>query len=159
LCRGLRTSPLPGTHASVGDCWQNSRCCHLLSKSNTVSATPSCRTSGKEELLPTPPPLRTARAPFNASSSSIRQRPCEIRSGAAPPSDAISHGTRLPHWSWGQPERYCNRASSRCDTVVEAAPAKVVTTSPTYLLCFLTPVGCWFTPADTRGKSAPFRVG
>src|SRR5262249_30688098 len=30
LCRGLRTSPLPGTHASVGDCWQNSRCCHLL---------------------------------------------------------------------------------------------------------------------------------
>ena len=29
LCRGLRTSPLPGRHASVGDCWQNSRCCHL----------------------------------------------------------------------------------------------------------------------------------
>src|SRR5262249_718151 len=28
LSRGLRTSPLPGTHASVADCWQNSRCCH-----------------------------------------------------------------------------------------------------------------------------------
>src|SRR5262249_2396314 len=44
LSRGLHTSPLPGTHASVGVCWQHSRCCHLLSKSNTVSATPSCRT-------------------------------------------------------------------------------------------------------------------
>jgi hypothetical protein len=32
LSRGLRTSPLPGTHASVADCWQNNRCCHLLSK-------------------------------------------------------------------------------------------------------------------------------
>jgi hypothetical protein len=30
LSRGLRTPPLPGTHASVGDCWQNSRCCHPL---------------------------------------------------------------------------------------------------------------------------------
>ena len=30
MSRGLRTPPLPGTHASVGDCWQNSRCCHLL---------------------------------------------------------------------------------------------------------------------------------
>src|SRR6185437_805646 len=30
LSRGLRTPPLPGAHASVGDCWQNSRCCHLL---------------------------------------------------------------------------------------------------------------------------------
>src|SRR3954470_19714859 len=30
LSRGLRTPPLPGTHASVGDCWQNSKCCHLL---------------------------------------------------------------------------------------------------------------------------------
>ena len=30
LSRGLRTPPLPATHASVGDCWQNSRCHHLL---------------------------------------------------------------------------------------------------------------------------------
>ncbi len=28
--RGLHTPPLPATHASVGDCWQNSRCRHLL---------------------------------------------------------------------------------------------------------------------------------
>src|SRR3954465_869186 len=30
LSRGLRTPPSPATHASVGDCWQNSRCRHLL---------------------------------------------------------------------------------------------------------------------------------
>ena len=30
LSRGLRTPPLPATHASVGDCWQNSRCRHLI---------------------------------------------------------------------------------------------------------------------------------
>src|SRR5262249_54222091 len=30
LSRGLRTPPLPATHAPVGDCWQNSRCRHLL---------------------------------------------------------------------------------------------------------------------------------
>ena len=30
LSRGLRTPPLPATHAPVGDCWQNSRCHHLL---------------------------------------------------------------------------------------------------------------------------------
>ena len=27
LSRGLRTPPLPATHAPVGYCWQNSRCC------------------------------------------------------------------------------------------------------------------------------------
>src|SRR5262249_38507377 len=31
--------------------------------------------------------LRTARAPFDASSTSIEQHPCEIRLGAAPPDD------------------------------------------------------------------------
>ena len=30
LSRGLHTPPLPAAHASVGDCWQNSRCRHLL---------------------------------------------------------------------------------------------------------------------------------
>ena len=35
MCRGLRTPPLPGTHASVGDCWQNSKCCHLLIRGAT----------------------------------------------------------------------------------------------------------------------------
>jgi hypothetical protein len=30
LSRWLRTPSLPTTHAPVGDCWQNSRCRHLL---------------------------------------------------------------------------------------------------------------------------------
>ena len=30
LSRPLRTSPLPVTHALVGDCWQNNRCCLLM---------------------------------------------------------------------------------------------------------------------------------
>src|SRR5262249_42275990 len=42
--------------------------------------------SGKEVTLPSPPPLRTARAPFNACSSSIGQRTC--------------YGTRLPTLAW-----------------------------------------------------------
>ena len=32
LSRGLRTSPLPGMHASVADYWQNNRWCHPLPK-------------------------------------------------------------------------------------------------------------------------------
>src|SRR5262249_34611173 len=37
LSRGLRTPPLPATHASVGDCWQNSRCRHLLLEEPHIS--------------------------------------------------------------------------------------------------------------------------
>jgi hypothetical protein len=59
------------------------------------------------------PPLRTARAPFDASSSSIEQCPCEIRSGAAPPSDDTPSETRSPHWPWGRPGHYCGRAGYR----------------------------------------------
>ena len=50
---------------------------------------------------------------FDACSSSIEQRPCEIRPGAAPPAHDISYGTRLPHWPWGQPGRYYGRAGYR----------------------------------------------
>src|SRR5262249_60556704 len=39
------------------------------------------------------------RAPFTASGSSIGRR--------------IRQDTRLPHWPWGQPERYSGRAGSR----------------------------------------------
>jgi hypothetical protein len=45
--------------------------------------------------------LRTARAGFLACRSSIGQR--------------IREDTRLPHWPWGQPERYCIRAGYRDD--------------------------------------------
>src|SRR5262249_10242672 len=73
------------------------------------------RQSGKEVLSPAPPPLRTARAPFDASSSSIEQRPCEIRPGSAPPADDTPYGTRSPHWPWGRPERYYGIAGYRDD--------------------------------------------
>ncbi len=41
----------------------------------TVTHATSCRTSGKEALLPAPPPLRTVRAPFEAHGSSLSERP------------------------------------------------------------------------------------
>ncbi len=49
LSRGLRTPPLPATHASVGDCWQNSRCRHLLleeqhTSRDTLVSHSSCQT-------------------------------------------------------------------------------------------------------------------
>src|SRR3954465_4630750 len=37
LSRGLRPPPSPATHASVGDCWQNSRCRHLLREEQHTS--------------------------------------------------------------------------------------------------------------------------
>ena len=37
LSRGLRTPPLPATRAPVGDCWQNSRCRHLLMEEQHTS--------------------------------------------------------------------------------------------------------------------------
>src|SRR5262249_61685899 len=46
---------------------------------------------------PLPSELHVRR--FDACSSSIEQRPC--------------YGTRLPHWPWGQPGRYCDRAGYR----------------------------------------------
>src|SRR4051812_35075632 len=66
--------------------------------------------SGKEVRFPSPPPLRTVRAPFDAYSSSIDQRLCAVRPGPAPPSDDTPSETRSPHWSWGRPERYCGSA-------------------------------------------------
>ena len=43
MSRELRTSLLPGTHVSVGYCWQNSRSCHSEKCMTATSAT-SCRT-------------------------------------------------------------------------------------------------------------------
>jgi hypothetical protein len=63
--------------------------------------------------LPSPPPLRTVRAPFDAYGSSIEQRPCVARPGTAPPAHDTPYGTRLPHWPWGQPGRYCASAGYR----------------------------------------------
>ena len=69
--------------------------------------------SGKEVRLPSPPPLRTVQAPFNAYGSSIEQRLCGIRPGSAPPAHDTPYETRSPHWPWGQPGRYYGRAGDR----------------------------------------------
>jgi hypothetical protein len=63
--------------------------------------------------LPSPPPLRTVQAPFNAYGSSIEQRLCGIRPGSAPPAHDTPYETRSPHWPWGQPGRYYGRAGDR----------------------------------------------
>jgi hypothetical protein len=53
LSRGLRTPPLPATRASVGDCWQNGKCRHLLleeqhtSRDTLVSRAKRQRTDGR----------------------------------------------------------------------------------------------------------------
>src|SRR5262249_32885103 len=47
----------------------------FIKKSPLTSPVRAYLASGKEALSPVPPPLRTARAPFDASSSSIEQRP------------------------------------------------------------------------------------
>jgi hypothetical protein len=49
LSRGLRTPPLPATHASVGDCWQNSRCRHLLLEEQHTSRDTLVSHAGRQE--------------------------------------------------------------------------------------------------------------
>ena len=63
------------------------------------------RGSGKEVLSPAPPPLRTGRAPLNASGSSIEQRLCVARPGSVPPAhdtpsrDAVSPSALGSTWT------------------------------------------------------------
>ena len=63
--------------------------------------------------MPSPPPLRTVHAPFDAYGSSIEQRLCGMRPGTAPPAHDTPDETRSPHWPWGQPGRYFDRAGDR----------------------------------------------
>src|SRR5436190_13736585 len=88
--------------------------------------------SGKEALSPAPPPLRTARAPFDASSSSIEQRPCEIRPGAAPPADDTpSTGRGCPIGLGANLDITEAAPATDMTSVAGAAPAKVIATSLT----------------------------
>src|SRR4051812_30764272 len=50
---------------------------------------------------------------ISASGSSIGQRPCVARPGAVPPAHDTPYGARSPHWPWGQPGRYFDRAGDR----------------------------------------------
>jgi hypothetical protein len=99
---------------------------------------------------------RSAAHPFDAYSSSIRRRFCGVRTGPAPPSDDTPSGTRLPHWPWSQPERYCDSAGYRVDSVAQAAPAEVVATSPTVLLCLLRRLADGSRPLTPEGSLPAF---
>ncbi len=102
---------------------------------------PALQWSGKEALSPAPPPLRTVRETYTSYGSSTGQRPCEIRSSAAPPADDTPCGTRLPHWPWGQPGRYCARAGSRDDLRWwQQHQQRTIAVPPTFLHRCLTPV-------------------
>ena len=94
----------------------------MLSGARRLGFQPDLLTAGQVGNLTygdrTRPPrscIRTARAPFDACSSSIEQRPCAIRPGPAPPSDDTPYETRWRPWTWGPPERYCGSAGYRDD--------------------------------------------
>jgi hypothetical protein len=105
----------------------------------------------RQHPLPSEPDGRL----FDASGSSIGQRLCVARPGTVPPAHDTPSETRLPHWPWGQPGRYCASAGYRRSA--GAAPLGVAARDRSALPP--EPVGCRFTSADTRGKSARFRAG
>ena len=107
--------------------------------------------------MPSPPPLRTVQAPFNADGSSIEQRLCGIRPGSAPPAHDTPHGARLPHWPWGQPGRYFDRAGDRRSA--GAAPARIVTIPPTDLLCPPRRLAVGSRPPTPEGSQLAFARG
>jgi hypothetical protein len=92
--------------------------------------------------LPAPPPLRTARAPFNAYSSSIRQRFLPER--GCP----IGLGVNLSVIATGP--------ATELISVVQAAPAEVVATSPTVLLCLLRRFADGSRPPTPEGSGPAF---
>ena len=101
MCRELRTSG----DARLGRILRAvpqvmSRCGDIPSLTCiTVTATASCRTSGKEVASPPPPPLRTVQAPFDAYGSSIGQRTYD--------------GTRLPALALGTTCTLLSRSQQR----------------------------------------------
>jgi hypothetical protein len=101
--------------------------------------------SGKEVRSPSPPPLRTVQAPFDAYGSSIGQRTC--------------YSTRCPHWPWGSPARYYGRAGYRDDYGGGSRTSYGHYNRADISALLPTPVGGRLTRADTRGKSARFPGG
>ena len=78
-----------------------------------ISLYRACRSRVRRCCRQHPLPSELHGRHFDACSSSIEQRPCEIRPGTAPPAHDTPSGTRSPHWPWGQPGRYCGRAGYR----------------------------------------------
>jgi hypothetical protein len=117
----IATTPLTTARHSVGTTGgqrflsSNVKVCCRLTRASAwqrdepAIAWPVSR-SGKEVLLPAPPPLRTARAPFNARSSSIGQR--------------TSYGTRWPALAWRTP--WTLLRGSQHTQPSEAAPARAL---------------------------------
>ena len=104
---------------------------------------------------PSPPPLRTVRAPFNAYGSSIEQRLCGARPGTAPPAHDTPNETRSPHWPWGQPGPYYGRAGDRRSA--GAAPRALP--PATDLLCPLGRLAVGSGPSTPGGSQLAFARG
>jgi hypothetical protein len=98
--------------------------------------------SGKEVLLPAPPPLRTVQASFDAYSSSIRQRFLPER--GCP----IGLGVNLSVTATGP--------ATELTSVVQAAPAEVIATSPTVRLCLLRRLADGSRPPTPEGSRPAF---
>jgi hypothetical protein len=108
LSRGLRTPPLPATRASVGYCWQNSRCCRPLRGRSTATSTTSCRTltpqiSGPPQAGPLHRLVQVSRFAAGTSDSVQCTAPVSIghrhprRSHRSVTRDAaVGHGS----WQW-----------------------------------------------------------
>src|SRR3954447_346248 len=106
-------------------------------------------------LSPAPLPSELHVRRFDACSSSIEQRPCEIRPGAAPLAHDTPYGTRLPHWPWGQPGRYFDRAGDRRSA--RAAPRALPPASD--LLCPPSRLAVGSRPPTPEGSQLAFARG
>ena len=95
--------------------------------------------------MPAPPPLRTVHASFDAYSSSIRQRFLPER--GCP----IGLGVNLSVTATGP--------ATELTSVAQAAPAEVIATSPTVLLCLLRRLADGSRPPTPRGSLHPFGWG
>ena len=111
------------------------------------------RWSGKEVLSPAPPPLRTGRAPFDASSSSIEQRLYVARPASVPPAHDTPYGRGRPIGLGVNLDVTANVP------VTEDRRGRTTALPPVTSALPPEPVGCRFPSADTRGKSTRFARG
>jgi hypothetical protein len=102
--------------------------------------------SGKEVRLPSPPPLRTVHAPFNAYGSSIGQRAFS-KHAVGPIGLGVHLGvtTAVP--------------ATEIISVAEAAPARIMAIPPTDLHCLLRRLADGSRPPTPRGSRLAFARG
>ena len=109
--------------------------------------------------MPAPPPLRTARAPFDACSSSIEQRPCEIRPGRLRRPTTPLTGRGCPIGLGVNLDVTAAEPATEMTSVAAAAPARIVTTPPTDLLCPLRRLADGSRPPTPEGSRPAFAWG